>query len=225
MKRLIEWILSVLFPPKLPRVEAVPIVKLFDPAIDPLVEDGVVSPARPKRYRDGIERYFATVSACAIIGLLALVGQVSVAPGPKPVAIHATALQPRQLEYEVAREVAARVLVANGCSDTYADPVGRAAVDHGMNPQIIAGIVFVESSCNPLAVSDKGAVGLLQVNSHTWRHSQRELRDPYTNAEIGTKILADYVNAHGLRDGLHRYNGLGDDGSYGARVLYAAYRR
>jgi hypothetical protein len=225
MKRIIELILSILFPPKLPRVETVPIVKLFDPAIDPLVEDGVVSPARPKQYRDGIERYFATVSASVLIGLLALTWQLSMVPGPKPASIHAIAVQPRQLEYELARTYAARVLVANGCSDTYADAVGRAAVDHGMNPRIMAGLAFVESSCNPNAVSDKGAVGLMQVNRHIWSHSTQELRDPYANAEIGSEILARYVQAHGLRDGLRHYNGLGDDGSYGAKVMYAAYRR
>lgn len=226
MKRIIEWILSILFPPKVSKVRELPgMPKLFDPMLDPLAEDGVVSPARPKLYRDGIERYFAGMACFALLGLSALVGQVAVAPGPKPVATHATALQPRQIEYEMATEAAGRVLVANGCTDAYASPVGRAAVDNGMPPRVMAGLAFVESSCNASAVSDKGAVGLLQVNPHVWRYGLRELRDPYANAEIGTKILAQYVQAHGLRDGLHRYNGLGDDGSYGAKVLYAAYRR
>jgi soluble lytic murein transglycosylase-like protein len=135
-------------------------------------------------------------------------------------------LQPLQLEYERAGEIAARVLVANGCSDRYAPQIGRAAVDNGINPQISAGIVFVESSCNTLAVIPAGAVGLMQVNRHVWRHSLRELRDPETNTKIGTKIFADYVHSYGLRDGLHRFNGLGENSDvYSTRVLVAAYRR
>jgi soluble lytic murein transglycosylase-like protein len=99
-------------------------------------------------------------------------------------------------------------------------------VDSRLSARIVAALVFVESSCPADAVSKKGAAGLVQVNPRVWRHSRRELQDPSTNLQIGTQILAGYIRGHGLREGLHRYNGLGvtsDD--YSELVLQAAYHR
>jgi soluble lytic murein transglycosylase-like protein len=98
------------------------------------------------------------------------------------------------------------------------------AVDSRLSARIVAAIVFVESSCRADAVSKKGAIGLVQVNPRVWRYSRRELQDPYTNLQIGARILAGYIRGHGLREGLHRYNGLGDTSDdYSERVLEAAY--
>ena len=77
-------------------------------------------------------------------------------------------------------------------------------------------------------MSEKGAVGLVQINPRVWRYSRRALQDPFTNLQIGTRILAAYIRAHGLKlkEGLHRYNGLGDPSEdYSERVLQAAYRQ
>jgi Transglycosylase SLT domain len=225
MKRFILWILEVLFPPKHPRIPEYH-ERFRRGQEQEMLGDGIVTPARPKQYRDGIERYFATISASIVLGLLALTWQVSVAPGPKPQAISGTPLIERNLEYQIAKQQAARVLVANGCSDTYADAVSRAAVDHGMSPRIMAGLAFVESSCNPNAVSNKGAVGLLQINIAVWHVSRKQALDPEFNLDKGTAILAEYVRERGIQEGLHSYNGLGDSSNqYAHKVLVAANRR
>jgi soluble lytic murein transglycosylase-like protein len=170
-------------------------------------------------------RYLTALAVAVTLAVTALTLQVANLPGAAPEAIRATPLTPRQIEYEAATATAAHVLVSNGCSAQYASLAGQAAVDAGIQPQVVAGVIVVESSCNALAVSPAGAVGLMQVNPRVWKHSRRELQDPNANIRIGTKILVDYVKPHGLREGLHRYNGLGDDGTYGEHVLYAAYRR
>jgi soluble lytic murein transglycosylase-like protein len=175
-------------------------------------------------------RYLTAVAVAVIVAVTALVLQVANLPGERPEPLQVSAVTPQQIAYGVATEAAARVLVANGCSDTYASPAARAAVDAGIEATVVAGVIVVESSCHPLAESPVGALGLMQISPRTWKHSRRELLDPETNIRIGTKILVDYVRPHGLREGLHRYNGLGTDctycdAGYSAHVMYAANRR
>ena len=182
-------------------------------------------------------RFLVAVTAVASLGPVAIVEQKANLPGPSPKTVSATALGPeamtsiyreerRQADYLAAARAARQVLVANGCSSKYAAITGRAAVDSRLPARVVAALVFVESSCRADIVSNKGAIGLVQVNPRVWRYSRQRLQDPYTNLQIGTRILASYIRAHGLREGLHRYNGLGDpSGDYGERVLQAAYRR
>src|SRR5271170_3019401 len=103
-------------------------------------------------------RYLTALAVAVTVALSALVLQVANLPGEQPKPVLATPVTPQQLAYEAATAVAARVLVANGCSDEYASPAGRAAVDAGIQPQVVAGVIVVESSCNPLAISPAGAV-------------------------------------------------------------------
>ena len=177
-------------------------------------------------------RFLIAVSIMSSLGAAAIVDQKANLPGPSPKTLQAIPLTPeaiterRQKEYLAATRSARQVLVANGCGSKYAEITGRVAVDSRLSARIVAAVVFVESSCRADAVSKKGAVGLVQVNPRVWRHSRRELRDPYTNLQIGTRILAGYIRDHGLREGLHRYNGLGDTSDdYSERVLQAAYHR
>lgn len=154
-------------------------------------------------------------------------------PGPTPGPIVVHAISSAQIETSVRQEeklaayaratrIARRTLRVNGCSGRYSDYVGRAAVDNGIPPQILAAVVVVESSCRADAVSSEGAIGLVQVSPRTWHFSHRVLRDPYMNLQIGARILRRYVRAYGLRGGLHAYNGWGDPtDSYATRVLEA----
>ena len=182
-------------------------------------------------------RFLIAVIIVTSLGTVAIVEQKANLPGPSPKSLQAIPLTPeamssrsrqerRQAEYMAAVRTARQVLVANGCSSEYAEMTGRAAVDNRLSARMVAALVFVESSCRPGVVSKKGAVGLVQVNPRVWRYSRRALQDPSTNLQIGTRILAGYIRAHGLREGLHRYNGLGDTSDdYSERVLQAAYRR
>lgn len=182
-------------------------------------------------------RFLIAVTVVTSLGTAAIVEQKANLPGPSPKTLPGTALSPeamtsmyrqerRQAEYVAAAHAARQVLVANGCSSKYAAITGRAAVDSRLPARMVAALVYVESSCRADVVSKKGAVGLVQVNPQVWRYSRRALQDPYTNLQVGTRILAGYIRAHGLREGLHRYNGLGDTSEdYSERVLQAAYRR
>ena len=70
---------------------------------------------------------------------------------------------------------------------------------HGMDPDLIAAVVSAESAFNPMAVSPKGARGLMQLMPETARlYGVKEIHDPRQNLEGG---IAD------LRDLKERYRG------------------
>ena len=82
------------------------------------------------------------------------------------------------------------------------EPMIRAAASrHGLDPQLVKAMVAVESGFEPRAVSDKGAVGLMQVLPATGerygvradkkKSVDQKLADPTLNLEIGTRYLAD----------------------------------
>jgi len=82
------------------------------------------------------------------------------------------------------------------------EPMIRAASSrHGLDPQLVKAVIAVESGFEPGAVSDKGAVGLMQILPATGeRYGVRadrrksvdaKLADPMLNLEIGTRYLAD----------------------------------
>jgi len=119
--------------------------------------------------------------------------------------------------------VARRVFKRNHCRPDYAELVARYALENGLSTRVLAGLIFVESSCRPGAVSKSHCYGLTQVSPRTWKYPVRDLLNPELNVQIGAKILAGYVHRYGLREGLHAYNGFGDptDG-YARKVLTAA---
>jgi Transglycosylase SLT domain len=132
-----------------------------------------------------------------------------------------------------AEEVAIRVYEAHGCYNyDLAHLTALKSVEHGVPVRLLAGLIFVESSCNSYARSDRHACGLMQVNSKVWHVSCADLMEPETGIEIGTRIFASYKSRWGLRGGLHHYLGMGtDDGNitgdeYANKVLMAAgYRQ
>jgi soluble lytic murein transglycosylase-like protein len=181
-------------------------------------------------------RFKLTIAVFAIFGLIGITKQAASLPGAAPMCLQVAALTPEKMDaireqeylerqYAEAERQVQQVFVANGCSIRYAATVGRAAVDNHLPARIVGSLVYVESSCNPEAISPAGAIGIMQINTHVWK-TRKDLTDPTTNIEIGTAILAKYVKQSGLREGLHRYNGLGNTSNdYSSRVLYAAQRR
>jgi len=110
-----------------------------------------------------------------------------------------------------------------GCNPQYADLTGQIAVDFELSPRLLAGVVFVESSCRPSVVSERGSVGLTGVNARVWHYTRAELKNPRRNLEAGARILSAYIRMFGVVEGLHRYNGLGNHtNSYAAKVYTAA---
>lgn len=189
----------------------------------PEVHDSEAGRAIPMKLIATSGRFLGTgtkIIKLAVILLLPLL-QVSSLWHEKLDTIHAHVLVPRRAEYDVAMRIAART-----ACPAYAKLVGAAAIDSGLPPRIVAAVVFVESSCNPTAVSTEGAIGLMQVSPKLYKQNRNKLRDPEYNLRLGTKILAGYVHTYGLQEGLHHYNGLGEGGeAYSPRVLAVAYRR
>jgi soluble lytic murein transglycosylase-like protein len=102
-------------------------------------------------------------------------------------------------------------------SESYA--VGRAV---GLDPLLILAVISVESRFNPIAESDMGAKGLMQVipRFHTEKlavHGGEDaVLDPKTNILVGAQILKEYIRlAGGLEAGLQMYNGASYDPSQG----------
>jgi soluble lytic murein transglycosylase-like protein len=151
---------------------------------------------------------------------------------PKPIRVKAPTEQSireemkreqKQKLYNRATLVASQVYRRNGCKDAYADATAHAAIDNGLSPRLLAGLVYVESSCNPAAASNEYSIGLAQINMRIWKYSKTELCDPRRNLYIGASILASYVQRFGMTEGLRHYNGLGNPTSeYAKKVLTAA---
>ena len=61
----------------------------------------------------------------------------------------------------------------------------------GLDPILVMGLVQTESSFNPYAVSNKGAVGLMQINRPTAEHlGLKDPLDPQANLKAGIRYLA-----------------------------------
>ena len=155
-------------------------------------------------------------------------------PGPMPKTVPAHALteadikdqivqEQKQKQYDAAEEVAARVMKRYGLDDEFAELAGRAAVDERIPARLVAAVMIAESSCNPTLISRTQDVGLMQVNRRIWKMPTAKLLNPALNVKFAThRILAPLVHTYGVREGLHRYNGLGGNGSYSDRVMRIA---
>ncbi len=97
----------------------------------------------------------------------------------------------------------------------------------GLDPLLIIAVIAVESRFNPIAESDMGAQGLMQViprfhKEHLESAAPDSVLDPHANIRLGARVLKDYIRSGGTEvAGLQRYNGSTGDGSnaYAAKVL------
>lgn len=90
----------------------------------------------------------------------------------------------------------------------YADWILDSAARHDLEPELLASVIYVESTFNRSARSPVGAVGPAQVMPRIWsRVCRGDLRDPATNIDCGAQILASYMDACGGQTcGLAHYN-------------------
>jgi soluble lytic murein transglycosylase-like protein len=97
----------------------------------------------------------------------------------------------------------------------------------GLDPLLIIAVIAVESRFNPIAESEMGAQGLMQViprfhKEHLESAGTDSVLDPPANIRLGARILKDYIRNGGTEvAGLQRYNGATGDESnaYAAKVL------
>lgn len=124
---------------------------------------------------------------------------------------------------------AARIYGKKGCGDMeLAAMTAQNAIRTGLPANLVAAVVGVESSCNPLAISKKGAVGIMQVNVAVWADKYESFKhinllNPEDGMRVGTDILAANVKQYGLRSGVAHYDGAGPEADdYGTQVLALA---
>jgi len=87
--------------------------------------------------------------------------------------------------------------------------IRAAAKRHGVEAQLIASVIAVESNFNPRAVSRKQAQGLMQLMPETAaRFAIADAFDPAQNIEAGTRYLKELLEKYGqdLRLALAAFN-------------------
>lgn len=85
----------------------------------------------------------------------------------------------------------------------------ESATRHGVEPALVCAVIEVESSFDPMATSEKGAAGLMQITHHLWdEFSLENPWEPRANIEVGTLYLARLLTRyHGKLDwALAAYN-------------------
>jgi soluble lytic murein transglycosylase-like protein len=76
--------------------------------------------------------------------------------------------------------------------------VAQAALRHQIDPALVAAVIFAESGNNPGAVSEKGAVGLMQILPETAAQlGFPRAADPAQNLEAGCRYLSELLASFG----------------------------
>ena len=100
----------------------------------------------------------------------------------------------------------------------------------GLQPELVLAVIEVESNFDRFAISEAGALGLMQVMPF-WleelEQPEANLFQPRTNLRIGTTILRYYLDREkgNMRRALARYNGSLGENWYPDRVFRALNRR
>jgi hypothetical protein len=95
----------------------------------------------------------------------------------------------------------------SGLESSYAGIIDRAAVTHGVDPQLVRAVIRVESAYRSDAVSRKGAIGLMQLMPDTVRrYAVRDPFDPEANIGAGVQHLRGLLDRFGLTLALAAYN-------------------
>ena len=194
----------------------------------------------------GITRHLSC-ALCALRDLLALTGAVAVVaflvlPLPKPVgkaltvvvpllpsvaidqlvaSAGATSVADSPLEREqqaVAEFIARRYRVAEDAAASFVGIAYRAGDQHRVDPLLILAVMAIESRYNPVAESNMGARGLMQVipRYHPEKlepHGGEDvLLEPEVNILVGAQILREYHRRFGdLETALQMYAGALDE--------------
>ena len=83
----------------------------------------------------------------------------------------------------------------------------RSSRDNELDPQLVTAIILVESGARPWALSEKGAIGLMQVMPHMTeaRILAGNLTTIESNVAAGCAIRADNIRRLGEDDGISAY--------------------
>jgi soluble lytic murein transglycosylase-like protein len=128
------------------------------------------------------------------------------------------------LQRALVEHLSRRFLIAGEATERMVEAAHRAATQVGLDPLLVLAVIAIESRFNPIAESNMGAKGLMQIIPKYHRAKLLErggdaaVLDPESNIYVGTRILQEYVYRTGsLEAGLQFYNGASRDES----ALYA----
>lgn len=127
----------------------------------------------------------------------------------------------------VANAVARKYRISAEATREFVGTAYREGKGIGVDPLLIIAVMAVESRFNPIAQSDGGAIGLMQVipryHADKFNAARGEsVLDPRTNIQLGTRVLKEYIRRGGTDvAGLQLYNGASADASnvYANKVL------
>ena len=154
--------------------------------------------------------------------------QASVTPTPpEPMQTHRITFAPGESIEALSTAVARKYRVSEEATRGLVAAAYREGVRNGLDPLLVIAVIAVESRFNPIAQSDGGAVGLMQVipryHADKFDASERTaVLDPHTNIHVGARILKEYIARAGNEvAGLQLYNGSSADATnaYANRVL------
>jgi soluble lytic murein transglycosylase-like protein len=162
-----------------------------------------------------------------VIGTLVAISALSIVIVSQHKTAVATAPEQHTSEYQTALFEASKAYGHAGCGDEHlADMTARYAIKSGLNAGFLASHIAVESTCNPMAISNRNAIGLMQVVPKVWGKrfdfTKINLFNPDDNMMVGTTIMSELVSKYGVRQALIRYYGTGKDDIGLGGVGYAA---
>ena len=134
---------------------------------------------------------------------------------PIPVRLDTRAMSPSA--ETLAGVVARRYRIALASSREVVGAAFHEGRRNGLDPVLILAVIAVESRFNPIAESEQGAVGLMQVVPRFHADKIAEIGassalPPHTNIAIGARILGESIRRGGGEiAGLQLYNGSADD--------------
>jgi soluble lytic murein transglycosylase-like protein len=108
----------------------------------------------------------------------------------------------------VAEEAPSAGAAAAVPSPTPMELADAAADRYGLPRELIRSVMAAESGFQPLAISPKGAIGLMQLMPETAQAMGADPHDPAQNVDAGTRYLRDLLEKYnyGLRHALAAYN-------------------
>jgi soluble lytic murein transglycosylase-like protein len=128
----------------------------------------------------------------------------------------------------LANFLAKRYRVASDATERVVSAAFDASRQVGIDPLLLLAVVGIESRFNPIAESEFGAKGLMQIipRMHTDKLDDhggaRAILEPANNILLGARILKQYIRQTGsVEAGLQVYNGAYADGTnqYAAKVI------
>ncbi len=111
--------------------------------------------------------------------------------------------------------------------------VFKKSQEYNVDPNLVMGLIEIESNFNRFAVSSKGAYGLMQINYKVWKNEFKinttKIFDIEYNIDMGIRILKRYMKtAKGdIMRALHLYNNgyLYNNDAYKYKVISTVFTK